>query len=176
MAGPEKDSAVLRKAKWDSPIGTLTVVVSPRGLRGIYFPHHNSRDIAVLDNIATDDTNQDVVRVVSQLQEYFAGRRDNFEVNLDLVGTDFQQMAWRALADVPFGSTATYAHQAAHIGRPTAVRAVGGANRMNPVPIVLPCHRIVGSNGSLTGFAGGPDTKQWLLQHERDIVAQKVKR
>lgn len=176
MAGSQDDSAELRKAEMDSPIGTLTVVVSKRGLRSIYFPHHTARDIDVLGNIATDDTHHDIVRVVSQLEEYFSGHRQNFEVNLDLVGTEFQQMAWRALADVPFGHTATYAHQAARIGRPKAVRAVGGANRMNPVPIVLPCHRIVGSNGSLTGFAGGLETKQWLLHHEHGMVAQKMKR
>lgn len=176
MTGPRDDTAVLRKAKMDSPIGALIVVASSRGLRSIYFPHHTARDAAVLDTIATDDRHRDLVCVVSQLDQYFSGHRQNFDVALDLVGTEFQQLAWRALAEVPYGQTATYAHQASHIGRPKAVRAVGGANKRNPVPIVLPCHRIVGSNGSLTGFAGGLDTKQWLLQHEYGVVTKKMKR
>jgi methylated-DNA-[protein]-cysteine S-methyltransferase len=174
MAGLGDDISELRKAKTESPIGTLTIVVSPRGLRSIYFPHHTARDAAILNDISADDQHRDIVRAVSQLDEYFSGDRQVFDVALDLVGTEFQQMAWRALAEVPYGQTATYAQQAAHIGRPKAVRAVGGANRMNPVPIVLPCHRIVGSNGSLTGFAGGLDTKQWLLHHEHGVVTEKM--
>ena len=107
---------------------------------------------------------------MTQLREYFAGTRTGFDLPLDLQGTEFQVAAWKALAKVRFGQTATYAHQAASIGRPTATRAVGAANGRNPVAIVLPCHRIVGSDGSLTGFAGGLGVKQWLLDHERSVI------
>ena len=96
-------------------------------------------------------------------------------MKLDLEGTEFQVSAWKALAKVKFGRTASYAQQATSIGRPTATRAVGAANGKNPVAIILPCHRIVGANGSLTGFAGGLDTKQWLLDHEQKVLAKAAK-
>ena len=89
---------------------------------------------------------------------------------LDLRGTEFQVAAWRALADIPYGHTASYGQQAASIGRPKAVRAIGGANGRNPVAIVLPCHRIVGADGSLTGFGGGIAVKKWLLDHEQAVL------
>ena len=101
-----------------------------------------------------------------QLSEYFDGDRTSFDVPLDLRGTTFQEAAWRALGDIPYGSTRSYGEQAALIGRPKAVRAIGQANGRNPVPIVLPCHRVIGADGSLTGFGGGLDLKTQLLQHE----------
>jgi methylated-DNA-[protein]-cysteine S-methyltransferase len=101
-----------------------------------------------------------------QLEEYFGGDRRVFDLPLDLVGSEFQVAVWRSLADIPYGTTATYGEQAARLGRPSAVRAVGAANGRNPVSIVLPCHRVVGADGSLTGFAGGLAAKRWLLDHE----------
>jgi len=106
-----------------------------------------------------------------QLGQYFQGKRRTFELPLVLRGTDFQQQVWRSLADIPFGETSTYGEQAVVIGRPSAVRAVGSANGRNPLSIVLPCHRIVGANGSLAGFAGGLETKRWLLDHEAELAA-----
>ena len=102
-----------------------------------------------------------------QLDEYFAGTRTSFDVPLDLHGTPFQLAAWQALAGIPYGATRTYGEQADAIGRPTAVRAIGAANGRNPVSIVLPCHRVIGSNGSLTGFGGGLEVKAALLELER---------
>ena len=107
-----------------------------------------------------------LARAAAQLAEYFRGDRTSFDVPLDLRGTEFQVAAWRALDDIPYGTTRSYGEQAALIGRPTAVRAIGQANGRNPVPIVLPCHRVIGANGSLVGFGGGLDTKTLLLQHE----------
>jgi methylated-DNA-[protein]-cysteine S-methyltransferase len=104
-----------------------------------------------------------------QLREYFAGTRTAFTVPIDLVGTPFQRQAWFGLADIPYGETVSYAEQARRLGRPRAVRAVGAANGRNPVPIVLPCHRVVGSDGSLTGFGGGLHVKQALLDHEAGV-------
>ena len=118
--------------------------------------HHNGSSHPVLEAAA------------AQLTEYFAGERSTFDLPLDLIGTDFQKAAWMALADVPYGETTSYGEQAERIGRKGAFRAVGAANGKNPVPIVLPCHRIVGANGALTGFAGGLDIKQRLLALEQD--------
>jgi methylated-DNA-[protein]-cysteine S-methyltransferase len=103
----------------------------------------------------------------AQLDEYFAKTRRVFELALDLRGTPFQVRAWNALAEVPYGTTVTYGEQARRLGVPRATRAIGGANGSNPLPIVLPCHRVVGADGSLTGYGGGLDVKRWLLTHER---------
>jgi methylated-DNA-[protein]-cysteine S-methyltransferase len=101
-----------------------------------------------------------------QLQEYFAGERSHFDLLLNGAGTDFQQSVWSALARIPFGEVRSYGDIAREIGRPKAVRAVGAANGRNPLPIIVPCHRVIGSNGSLTGFAGGLDIKKKLLALE----------
>jgi methylated-DNA-[protein]-cysteine S-methyltransferase len=141
----------------DTPVGTLGLVGSNAGLREIRWTCdglHLGESCGVLDETAR------------QLTDYFAGERTAFELPLDLVGTPFQLTAWRALARIPYGTTVTYAEQAGRIGRPAAIRAVGAANGANPVPIVLPCHRIIGSDGSLTGFGGGLELKRFLLDHE----------
>ncbi|MFO1076322.1 MAG: methylated-DNA--[protein]-cysteine S-methyltransferase [Planctomycetota bacterium] len=101
-----------------------------------------------------------------QLAEYFAGARTRFDLELAPAGTPFQQRVWRALCAIPFGSTCSYGHIAARIGKPTASRAVGAANGRNPIAIVVPCHRVVGGDGTLTGYAGGLDKKRWLLALE----------
>jgi methylated-DNA-[protein]-cysteine S-methyltransferase len=101
-----------------------------------------------------------------QLAEYLAGRRRDFDLEVRLLGTSFQQAAWRALRDIPFGETRSYAEQAEAMERPGAARAVGHANGCNPVPIVVPCHRVIGQDGSLTGFGSGLTIKRWLLDHE----------
>ncbi|MDW7761988.1 MAG: methylated-DNA--[protein]-cysteine S-methyltransferase [Acidobacteriota bacterium] len=102
-----------------------------------------------------------------QLEEYFAGRRKSFDCRLDLQGTDFQKKVWRALMKVPFGKTASYGKIARAVGRPGAARAVGGANHANPVAVIVPCHRIIGADGSLTGYGAGIERKAWLLEHEQ---------
>ena len=101
-----------------------------------------------------------------QLQEYFSGTRQTFDLPLDVSGTAFQQEAWVALQQIPYGTTLTYQQQATAMGRPAAVRAVGTANGRNPLSIVVPCHRVIGANGSLTGYGGGLHRKRWLLSHE----------
>ena len=106
---------------------------------------------------------------VAQLQEYFRGERRVFDLPLAPRGTAFQLRAWESLRAIPYGEARSYGAQALHIGRPTAARAVGAANGPNPLPIVVPCHRVVGATGMLTGFAGGIETKRWLLDHERSL-------
>jgi len=103
---------------------------------------------------------------LQQLHEYFAGTRTAFDLPLRPAGTAFQRQAWQALCAIPYGETRSYAQQARAVGRPTATRAIGAANGRNPIAIVVPCHRVIGSDGSLTGYAGGEAVKRWLLQHE----------
>jgi methylated-DNA-[protein]-cysteine S-methyltransferase len=159
----------LRVATMASPVGELRIVVSDRGVRAVLWETDVDR-ISSIDPEPIDADDDPVARrAVDQLTEYFAGERTAFDLPLDLVGTEFQVAAWQALGRIPFGTTRTYGEQAADIGRPSAVRAIGAANGKNPVSIVLPCHRVVGADGSLTGFAGGLDAKRFLLTHEQSV-------
>ena len=153
---------------YESPVGTLTLVAGEEGLRAVIWPH-GRLDRVGLDGETLEPGDAPVLdATVEQLDEYFAGTRTTFDVPLDLHGTPFQLAAWQALAGIPYGETRTYGEQADTIGRPTAVRAIGAANGRNPVSIVLPCHRVIGSNGSLTGFGGGLEVKARLLDLERE--------
>jgi methylated-DNA-[protein]-cysteine S-methyltransferase len=147
----------------ETPIGELRLVASVAGLRSVYFPGPTPELNAV------EGDSPVFAEAATQLHEYFAGERTRFDLPLDLVGTLFQLEAWRGLAEIPFGETVSYGEQARRLGRPDAVRAVGAANGRNPVPIVLPCHRVIGADGSLTGFGGGLHVKQALLDHEAGV-------
>ena len=147
----------LERLSVSSPIGSLTLVASDRGLCAVNWGSVRAgrpSDNPVLRATAT------------QLDEYFAGTRRVFDLPLDLRGTPFQNRTWRALAEIPYGATVSYGEQAGRLGIPRAARAVGAANGSNPLPIVLPCHRVIGANGALTGYGGGLDVKRWLLAHE----------
>lgn len=147
-----------------SPLGDLTLRASDTGLRRIAFVGEDDRRIWRRQPAATtSDAERIIDDAVEQLGEYFAGLRRDFDLSLEPVGTEFQVAVWWALARVPYGTTISYATQAAWVGRPSATRAVGGANGTNPLPIVLPCHRVVGADGSLTGYGGGLWRKTWLL-------------
>ena len=149
----------------DSPIGPLGLVATDRGLRAVSWRGEET-SVELPPDMLDGSDHPVLARAAAQLDEYFRGDRTSFDLPLDLRGTEFQLAAWRALGDIPYGSTRSYGEQASLIGRPKAVRAVGQANGRNPVPIVLPCHRVIGANGSLVGFGGGLDTKTVLLQHE----------
>ncbi len=151
-----------------SPVGVLTLISTDHGLRAVLWPEDEGR-VALPAAMHEQHDHPTLTAARHQLEEYFEGSRRSFELPLDLRGTEFQRATWQALADIPYGTTATYGEQAARIGRPRAVRAVGAANGRNPLSIVLPCHRVVGSNGSLTGFAGGLDSKWLLLRLEGAI-------
>jgi methylated-DNA-[protein]-cysteine S-methyltransferase len=151
-------------ALFQSPVGQLTLVASDAGLRAILWPTEKPGRVK-LPGISRGD-HRVLHATATQLTEYFNGKRQLFDLPLDLHGTPFQVKAWRSLADIPYGTTASYAEQADLLGAPKAVRAVGSANGRNPISIVLPCHRVVASNGSLAGFAGGLDAKRWLLKFE----------
>ena len=150
----------------DSPIGVLTLRANARGLTGVYMAEHRhspaARDGWIRDDPALADAH-------TQLDEYFAGARVTFDLPVDFAGagTEFQQEVWRALCEIPHAMTISYGELARRIGRPAAVRAVGLANGRNPVSIIVPCHRVIGANGTLTGYGGGLERKRWLLDHEQ---------
>jgi methylated-DNA-[protein]-cysteine S-methyltransferase len=161
----------LLSSTYDSPVGMLTLVAGPTGLRAVAWPDRDWRHVGLGGADVETGTSSVLDQAAQELDEYFAGGRTAFDVPLELEGTPFQLAAWHALARIPYGETRSYAEQAARIGRPAAVRAVGAANGRNPVSIVLPCHRVVGSDGALRGFGGGLDAKEWLLRHERGTLA-----
>ena len=148
-----------------TPVGVLKLVASNDGLAAILWENDKPRRFR-LDLVAEDKKHPVLLETGRQLKEYFADRRTAFDLKLDFVGTEFQKKVWHALLTIPFGETRTYAQIAKQIGHPTAVRAVGAANGRNPISIVTPCHRVIGSTGKLTGFAGGLDAKAYLLRLE----------
>ncbi len=150
-----------------SPVGPLRLVADEHGLRQIWFENERHPKRAAPQWVRAP---QAVQFAREQLEEYFAGLRQVFELPLHPVGTPFQLSVWQALAEIPYGSTQSYGEVARRIGEPQAVRAVGAANGRNPLPIVLPCHRVIGADGSLTGFGGGLPVKQYLLAMERRVA------
>ncbi len=148
-----------------SPVGELTLIASGDGLAAILWENDRPGRVR-LDVVAEDPKHPVLVETERQLAEYFAGRRKTFDLTLDFAGTAFQNKVWHALLTIPFGETRSYAQIAKQIGHPKAVRAVGAANGRNPISIVTPCHRVIGSSGRLTGFAGGLDVKAQLLRLE----------
>jgi methylated-DNA-[protein]-cysteine S-methyltransferase len=152
----------------DSPLGPLHLQGDGEFLTGLFLPQHRGRGGTVPTGRYADAPFT-VVR--EQLAEYFAGERKEFDVPFKLGGTPFQQRVWQELLRIPFGTTITYAQLAGRIGQPTASRAVGHANGRNPISILVPCHRVIGTNGKLTGYAGGVEKKDWLLAWERSAVA-----
>lgn len=153
------------KTIW-SPVGELTLVADDRGLAAILW--ENDRPGRVRLGPLTEDAQHPVlVETERQLGEYFAGQRRTFNVSLSFSGSDFQKRVWDALLTIPFGETRSYGEIAQQVGKPSASRAVGAANGRNPISIIAPCHRVVGSTGKLTGFAGGLDAKKYLLELEQ---------
>jgi methylated-DNA-[protein]-cysteine S-methyltransferase len=146
----------------ESPVGKLTLVASDRGVAAILWENHNSRRVR-LGKTTENNTHPLLLETERQLKEYFQGKRRSFSLELDLVGTTFQKNVWEALRGIPFGETRSYGQLAKQLGNPLATRAVGAANGRNPISIIVPCHRVIGSNGKLTGFAGGLVAKEHLL-------------
>jgi methylated-DNA-[protein]-cysteine S-methyltransferase len=153
----------------ETPIGALTVVASDAGIRAILWPGDDPARVRLVDTIEAPG-HRVIAAAIVQLAEYFEGERTEFDVALDAVGTDFQRLAWAALRTIAYGTTVSYGEQAHRMGDRRKARAVGAANGRNPVSIIVPCHRVIGANGALTGFAGGTDVKAWLLEHERRHV------
>ena len=145
-------------ACYNSPIGTIQIEHSGVGISSLIFIEEKSHEKNIPDPIKP---------LFLQLDEYFAGNRKEFDLNLDLTGTDFQKQVWEILLEIPFGQTISYMDIAKKLRDPKTIRAVGNANGKNPVSIIVPCHRVIGSDGSMTGYAGGLWRKEWLLNHEQ---------
>lgn len=142
----------------ETPIGRLNIVANDEAVTAIEFD---------ADPSAQQAPNTITRLCCEQLSDYFAGKRVDFDIPLDANGTAFQHQVWQALINIPYGETCSYSAIAHQIDNPKAVRAVGAANGRNPIPVIVPCHRVIGSSGQLTGYAGGLDIKVWLIEHEK---------
>ncbi len=145
----------------ETPVGLLKIIASERGVHAIVWEHES------IPPIARDKKHPLIIKVKQQLTEYFKGTRQQFDLPLAPMGTAFQLQAWQALRKIPYGKTISYGEQAKRLGDKNKARAVGMANGKNPISIVVPCHRVIGANGQLTGFGGGLENKAWLLGHEQ---------
>jgi methylated-DNA-[protein]-cysteine S-methyltransferase len=152
-------------ATTDSPIGELLVLGDKEKVRGLLMNGDGTFDDRKLELTQDQEAFADTIK---QLEQYFAGDRDTFELPLEPSGTEFQRAVWNALEQIPYGETRSYGEIAAQVGRPKAARAVGMANNRNPIAVIVPCHRVIGSGGALVGYAGGLERKIWLLDHERE--------
>ncbi|WP_299772718.1 methylated-DNA--[protein]-cysteine S-methyltransferase [uncultured Pseudoteredinibacter sp.] len=141
----------------ETPVGCLQICALEDGLCAILYAPEEG---------VSEQSNEYTRLAKKQLQEYFNGKRKEFQLSLSVEGTDFQKQVWQQLKAIPFGECRSYGDIAQALNKPKAMRAVGAANGRNPLPIIVPCHRVIGSNGALTGFAGGLDMKEWLLRHE----------
>ena len=149
-----------------SPVGTLKLVANETALVAVLWENENPKRVRLAELVEQAD-HPVLLETQKQLTEYFAGKRQQFDLPLDFAGTEFQQKVWQALLSIPFGETRSYRDIAEQIGNIKAVRAVGAANGKNPISIIAPCHRVVGTNGKLVGFAGGLDNKDILLRLEK---------
>jgi methylated-DNA-[protein]-cysteine S-methyltransferase len=145
-----------------SPLGDLLLTAHDEALTGLWFPEHPP--------VNGEEAPELFENAVGQLEEWFAGERREFDLRLRPLGTPFQRRVWRALLEIPYGHTSSYLGVATRAGNPRAARPAGQAIGRNPLSIIVPCHRVIGSNGSLTGYGGGMERKRWLLEHERRVV------
>lgn len=149
-----------------SPLGTLTIIANDNALKSIVWMGEEINE-KKFPNPILKNSHPILKQTETELREYFAGKRKKFTIKLDPNGTDFQKKSWKFLQSIPYGETRSYGEQAAGIGNKKGCRAVGGANGKNPIPIIIPCHRVIGSNGTLTGFASGVEIKKTLLDLEQ---------
>ncbi len=156
----------------DGPLGPLFLQGDGQFLTGLYMTQHKHWGGP---NASFRQSDASFTLAREQLAEYFAGERVEFDLPLKLAGTPFQQRVWQELTQIPCGATISYAQLAERVGKPTATRAVGHANGRNPISIIVPCHRVIGANGKLTGYGGGVDKKQWLLDWERRVTGAEPK-
>ncbi len=160
--------------RFPSPVGELLLAASDTALTGIFFPMRHGpapeEQPGWLEDVGRGPAGELLDRARRQLTEYFARTRIAFDLPLDPPGTTFERRVWDLLRTIPYGATTSYGELARRLGDPRATRAVGAANGKNPIPIIVPCHRVVGARGELTGFGGGLDRKRWLLEHEGALL------
>lgn len=173
------NKAVILRSEVQTPIGPMVACATDLGLCLLEFTDRRRLEAAVVDlqqrlkAVIVNGENEHITQAKAELAEYFAGQRTSFSVPLHTPTTPFRQQVWDTLVQIPFGATASYAEQAHRLGKPKAVRAVANANGHNRVAIIIPCHRVIGSDGSLTGYAGGLHRKEWLLTHEGVLPPQR---
>jgi methylated-DNA-[protein]-cysteine S-methyltransferase len=153
----------------DSPIGPLTLVAADGALTGLYMDAQRHRPGDAIFGVPGEPAGEPFASAGAQLAAYFAGERTEFDLPLAPAGTPFQQQVWTALRSIPYGQTWSYGRIAGHLGRPGASRAVGLANGKNPISVIIPCHRVIGADGSLTGYGGGMQRKRFLLDLEQGV-------
>jgi methylated-DNA-[protein]-cysteine S-methyltransferase len=168
----EKKHMNLAYKNIDSPVGKLKLVATEKGLAAVLWENDKPSRVR-LGEMVEDEKHPILIEAERQLGEYFDGKRKTFSVALDMKGTNFQRNVWKALLAIPFGETRSYGQLAEQVGNSKAARAVGAANGRNPISIIVPCHRVIGSSGKLTGFAGGLATKAHLLKLEEPDLQQK---
>lgn len=156
----------MNRAIFDTPLGPALLEGDAHGISHLRILEGNPE--------ITEKIPPSLAHAVKQLQQYFTGERQNFELKLNPAGTDFQRQVWKLLEKIPFGSTCSYLELAKAYGDPKAIRAIASANGKNPLWIIIPCHRVIGSDGSLTGYAGGLWRKKWLLEHEQPVKQQTL--
>ena len=157
-------------AEWESPIGTLTIMSSTQGLHAVLWESDcdNEEYKVILSKLHLSKKEKIITQTISQLTEYFDGQRKVFDLPLTMNGTDFQLQAWQQLQKIPYAETLSYGEQAKKMGDKNKARAVGAANGLNPISIIIPCHRVIGNNGDLVGFRGGVKKKSYLLALEKN--------
>lgn len=156
----------MQKAYIESPCGVLEIIGDSSGLAKVEFL---DAEVVVSKNIPDE-----LIKVVTQLREYFEGSREHFELKLNPQGTDFQKKVWKELGEIPYGKSRSYQQLANELGDPKVIRAAATANGKNPIAIIIPCHRVIGSDGTLVGYAGGLHRKKWLLAHESPVKQQSL--
>jgi len=159
--------------RFPSPVGELILTASETALKGVFFPVRRNRsapDAGWVEDDGRGPAGALLAAVRRQLTEYFEGTRTTFDLPLDGTGSTFERRVWDLLRTIPYGATTSYGALARRLGDPRATRAVGAANGKNPIPIIVPCHRVLGARGELTGFGGGLDRKRWLLEHEGALL------
>jgi len=159
----EQNNSIATKGFYKSPIGYLEIRTSNNVLNEIIFLDSESEE-----NVNITETNDNFLnKVFSQLDEYFSGKRKEFDIEVAANGTEFQNNVWQKLIEIPYGETTSYIDIAKKINNPKASRAIGNANNKNHIPVIIPCHRVIGKNGKMVGYAGGLSKKEWLLNHEQ---------
>ena len=173
-------SHILKETYFDSPLGLMVIIADEKALYLLEFVErkrleHELHQLHKIEHLAVSAGRTQITeQLEKELDLYFEGQLTEFKTPLHYFGTDFQKKAWKALQKIPYGKTRSYQEQAVAIGQPTACRAVANANAKNPISIVIPCHRIIQSNGTLGGYGGGVERKQWLLDHEQKYASMSV--
>lgn len=172
---------IISLSRLTTPLGPMFAAATEKGICMLEFTDRRMletefKELQKLPNARIiPGENEHIVLVQKEMQEYFAGTRKNFDVQLDLLGSDFQKKVWKSLIDIPYGKTISYMEQALSLGLPKAIRAVAGSNGLNKIAIIIPCHRVIGTNGKLTGYGGGLERKRWLINHEREHTPDAIK-